>query len=209
MTSTIKRVFDFTVAVIALIILSPMILVVACLIAVSMGRPVLFRQVRAGLHGAPFTILKFRTMRNTRSATGELLPDAERKTALGTWLRRFSFDELPQLVNVIRGDLSLVGPRPLFIEYIPLYSAAQRRRLLVKPGITGWAQVQGRNALTWEEKFELDIWYVDHHSILLDVKILALTVLRVAQGSAIEGYGNIPFGGSGKESTTLHHPQCR
>jgi lipopolysaccharide/colanic/teichoic acid biosynthesis glycosyltransferase len=171
-----------------------MLLAVGVLVRLFLGRPVLFRQRRPGLHGLLFTCLKFRTMRGTRDSAGKLLPDADRLTSLGSFLRRTSLDELPELWNVIRGDMSLVGPRPLLPEYLPRYNAFQRRRHEVRPGITGWAQVNGRNALTWEQKFKLDIWYVDHQSFWLDVKILWLTLLTVVRRQGIEhgGHATMP-----------------
>jgi lipopolysaccharide/colanic/teichoic acid biosynthesis glycosyltransferase len=162
---------------------------IAALIALRMGAPVLYRQVRPGLGGRPFTLYKFRTMTEARDAGGRELPDAQRLTALGAWLRRWSLDELPQLFNVLRGDMSLVGPRPLLMEYLPLYDERQARRHEVRPGITGWAQVNGRNALTWPERFELDLWYVENRSFLLDLKILGMTLARVIRGEGINQPG--------------------
>ena len=156
-----------------LIALAPVLLLVALAVRHWLGAPVLFRQVRAGRHGHPFELLKFRTMTDARDAAGELLPDAERLTRFGSWLRSTSLDELPELINVLRGEMSLVGPRPLLPEYLPHYSAEQARRHEVPPGITGWAAVHGRNALSWERRLALDVWYVDHWSIALDLKILA------------------------------------
>jgi lipopolysaccharide/colanic/teichoic acid biosynthesis glycosyltransferase len=161
-------------------------LVVAVLVRILLGKPVLFRQRRPGLHGVPFTCLKFRTMKDARDLAGKLLPDAERLTRPGSFLRRTSLDELPELWNVLRGDMSLVGPRPLLPEYLPRYTAFQQQRHKVKPGITGWAQVNGRNALTWEQKFELDVWYVGHGSLLLDLNILWMTLLIVMRRQGIE-----------------------
>ena len=193
-----KRTLDLVSALSALVLLSPLLGFVAVLVRLFLGSPVLFRQTRPGLHGRPFGLIKFRTMTDARDAAGALLPDAQRITRLGRLMRRWSLDELPQLVNVVQGDLSLVGPRPLLMEYLTRYTAEQARRHDVKPGITGWAQVHGRNALTWPEKFALDVWYVDHRSFLLDVKILAMTLSKVLHGSGIEGYGNVPF--TGKEN---------
>ena len=184
-----KRALDFVVASLALLVLSPVVLVVAAIVWLKLGRPVLFAQQRPGLHGRPFTLYKFRTMTQQRDALGELLPDGARLTALGKGLRRFSLDELPQLFNVLKGDLSLVGPRPLLLEYLPLYSVEQMRRHNVKPGITGWAQVNGRNAIPWEEKLNLDVWYVEHRSFWLDLKILWLTALKVLKGEGISQFG--------------------
>jgi lipopolysaccharide/colanic/teichoic acid biosynthesis glycosyltransferase len=181
-----KRTADILLASLAIAILSPVLLVVAILVRIRLGRPVLFRQRRPGLHGLLFTCLKFRTMNDTRDSSGKLLPDAERLTWLGSFLRRTSLDELPELWNVVRGDMSLVGPRPLLPEYLPRYSAFQQRRHEVTPGITGWAQVNGRNALTWEQKFKHDIWYIDHLNFWLDVKILCLTLLTVVRREGIE-----------------------
>jgi sugar transferase EpsL len=180
-----KRVFDLFFATLALAVLSPVLTLVAILILVFIGRPVLFRQERPGLHGEPFTILKFRTMREDRDAAGRLLPDSKRLTRLGRFLRRTSLDELPELVNVIRGEMSLVGPRPLLMRYLDRYSPEQRRRHELKPGITGWTQLNGRNALTWEEKFRLDLWYVEHRSLLLDGRILIRTAWKVLTGEGV------------------------
>lgn len=185
----LRRVFDFALALILVTLLSPLIAATAAAVAWSMGFPVLFRQPRPGLHGMPFEVLKFRTMAVAAGADGQPLPDEARLTKLGTLLRRFSLDELPQLFNVIRGDMSLVGPRPLLMEYLPLYSAEQSRRHNVRPGITGWTQVNGRNALSWEDKFALDVWYVDHRSFWLDLKILAMTAGRVFTGSGVSKEG--------------------
>lgn len=175
----IKRVADVVIATIALVLLSPVLAVVAILVRFDVGSPVLFRQVRPGLHGEPFCMIKFRTMRDANDAVGNPLSDAERLTPFGQFLRTTSLDELPELWNVLKGDMSLVGPRPLLMEYLPRYSAEQFRRHEVRPGITGWAQVNGRNALTWPEKFALDVWYVDHHNLWLDSKVLLMTVLKV------------------------------
>jgi sugar transferase EpsL len=175
----LKRCFDLAVASTLLIIALPVLALVAILVRAYLGKPVLFKQIRPGLAGRPFAVYKFRTMTDEKDAQGNLLPDAVRLTRFGLFLRRTSLDELPQLINVVRGELSLVGPRPLLMEYLPLYNAEQARRHEVKPGITGWAQVNGRNAISWEEKFKLDVWYVDHHSFLLDMKILILTLKKV------------------------------
>ncbi len=174
-----KRALDLAVSVAGLVVLSPLMLLAALAVRVSLGAPVLFRQTRPGLHGRPFVLLKFRTMRNATAADGTPLADAERLTALGRLLRSTSIDELPGLWNVLRGDLTLVGPRPLLVEYLPLYTARQARRHDVRPGVTGWAQVNGRNALTWEEKLALDVWYVDHRSLALDLRILLRTLKQV------------------------------
>lgn len=189
-----KQLVDMCSAFAGLVLLSPLVLSVAIILMIFMGRPVLFRQTRPGKHVRPFELVKFRTMSNRRDAAGNLLPDAERLTALGRFLRATSLDELPQLWNVLRGDLSLVGPRPLLMDYLPRYSAEQARRHEVMPGITGWAQVNGRNALSWEDKFALDVWYVDHWSLWLDVKILWLTALQVLrrEGISQEGHATMP-----------------
>jgi sugar transferase EpsL len=198
-----KRAFDVVGASLALVVLSPLLAVVALLVRVRMGSPVLFRQRRPGRDGRAFVMTKFRTMTDRRGADGELLPDAERLTALGRWLRRTSIDELPELLNVVHGDMSLVGPRPLLMEYLPLYTPEQARRHEVRPGITGWAQVNGRNAVTWEEKFALDVWYVDHRSFALDLDILRRTVTQVLGGHGVSAPGHAttePFRGSIEES---------
>ena len=179
-----KRAFDVLAALNLLAALSPVMLVVALLIRARLGAPILFRQQRPGLGGRPFLLYKVRTMRE-----GEALPDAERLTPLGAALRRASLDELPQLFNVLRGEMSLVGPRPLLMEYLPLYSARQARRHEVLPGITGWAQVNGRNATSWPERFDLDVWYVEHRSFGLDLKILWLTLARVFSGADVSQPG--------------------
>jgi lipopolysaccharide/colanic/teichoic acid biosynthesis glycosyltransferase len=181
-----KRAVDLLLTSLAILFLSPVILVVAVLARIVLGKPVLFRQRRPGLHGLPFTCLKFRTMKETRDSSGNLLSDADRLTRFGSFLRRTSLDELPELLNVLRGEMSLVGPRPLLPEYLPLYTAFQQQRHEVEPGITGWAQVNGRNALTWEQKFELDVWYVNHRSLTLDLKILWLTLFVVLRRQGVE-----------------------
>lgn len=184
-----KRVLDLAVAVPALILFSPVLAAAALLIRLRLGTPILFVQQRPGLHARPFSLYKFRTMTNARDSAGNLMDDSARLTALGRRLRRLSIDELPQLINVIKGDVSLVGPRPLLMEYLPLYSADQARRHDVKPGITGWAQVNGRNVIGWKQKLALDTWYVDHQSIVLDLKILAMTVGKVLKGEGISQEG--------------------
>ena len=184
-----KRIFDFAAAAVLLLALASVILLVALLIRLRMGAPVLFRQERPGLNGRPFMLYKFRTMRSALDAAGQPLPDVQRLTPLGEALRRASLDELPQLFNVLRGEMSLVGPRPLLMEYLPLYSARQARRHAVRPGITGWAQVNGRNATSWPERLELDVWYVEHRSFRLDLKILWLTLARVLSGSGVSQPG--------------------
>jgi sugar transferase EpsL len=172
----IKRTFDVVAGLLALVVLSPLILAIALSVRIRLGRPVLFRQDRPGRGGRIFRIVKFRTMRDARDPQGQLLPDAERLTAFGRFLRSTSLDELPELLNVLRGDMSLVGPRPLLVQYLGRYSAAEARRHEVRPGITGLAQVNGRNATTWEERLRLDTWYVDHRTLWLDLRILARTV---------------------------------
>lgn len=185
----LKRGFDFCVALILLGATLPVIAVVAALIRSGLGSPVLFRQQRPGLRGEPFTLYKFRTMSDQRDEDGSPLSDELRLTPLGRTLRRCSLDELPQLFSVLKGDMSLVGPRPLLTEYLPLYTAEQARRHAVRPGITGWAQVNGRNTLDWEQRFRLDVWYVDHQSFLLDLRILWLTLLRVVRADGINESG--------------------
>lgn len=184
-----KRVLDLIIALTALILLLPLMLVLALLVLLVLGRPVLFRQERPGLHGKPFTIYKFRTMRNHQSGETDPASDAQRMTRFGRFLRSTSLDELPELWNVVKGDMSLIGPRPLLMEYLPLYSPEQARRQEVRPGITGWAQVKGRNTLSWDRKFELDVWYVDNRTLWLDLKILGLTAIKVLarDGIAQEG----------------------
>jgi sugar transferase EpsL len=180
-----KRLLDLSVSLSVLLIALPVFGLIAAAIRVNMGAPVFFRHKRPGLNERPFYLLKFRTMSTARDESGKLLPGDRRLTRLGRLLRSLSLDELPQLINVLRGDMSLVGPRPLLMEYLELYNSEQRRRQEVKPGITGWAQVNGRNALTWEDKFSLDVWYVDHQSFLLDLKILWLTLIKVFRREGI------------------------
>lgn len=189
----LKRGLDLAIALILLIGLSPLLALLALAVRWKLGRPVLFAQTRPGLHGAPFEFYKFRTMTNARNQAGELLPDAARLTPFGNLMRKLSLDELPQLVNVLKGDMSLVGPRPLLMEYLPLYSARQAQRHAVRPGITGWAQVNGRNALGWEERFELDLWYVEQRSLWLDLRIIAMTAWRMLrpQGIARPGHATM------------------
>ncbi|MDW8322180.1 MAG: sugar transferase [Armatimonadota bacterium] len=201
----LKRLIDILGAGIGIILTAPLMLLIAVLVRAMMGKPVLFRQIRPGLHGKPFVILKFRTMTDRRDASGELLPDELRLTRFGKWLRSTSLDELPELLNVLRGEMSLVGPRPLLMEYLPRYTPEQARRHEVKPGITGWAQINGRNALSWEEKFKLDVWYVDNWNLWLDVKILLLTVWKVLkrEGISAEGAATMPvFTGSTQQETS-------
>jgi lipopolysaccharide/colanic/teichoic acid biosynthesis glycosyltransferase len=189
------KAFDRTAAAVGLLAISPLLAAIAIAIRATMGSPVLFRQRRAGYRGIPFDVVKFRTMLATRDPDGKLLPDAQRMTRLGRFLRSSSLDELPQLFNVLRGDMSMVGPRPLLTLYLPLYDAEQARRHDVLPGITGWAQINGRNALMWEERFRLDVWYVDHFSLLLYLKILALTPISVMKrrGVSHEGHATMPY----------------
>ena len=187
----IKRLFDVLSAALGLVLLSPVIALLAWQIRKKLGSPVLFRQTRPGLHGKPFQMVKFRTMRDAIGPDGQPLPDSERMTPFGSFLRSASLDELPELWNVLKGDMSLVGPRPLLMEYLPLYSSEQARRHEVRPGVTGWAQINGRNALSWEEKFRLDVWYVDNQSFWLDLKILALTVKKVFVREGISAAGEV------------------
>lgn len=181
----LKRLFDFTAASVGILVVSPIIVGTAIVVKKKIGSPIIFKQTRPGQFGKPFYVYKFRTMTNETDNNGNLLPDSDRLTDTGKFLRKYSLDELPQLINVIKGDISLVGPRPLLMEYNELYNAEQRRRLDVKPGITGWAQVNGRNALSWEEKFDLDIWYVENQSFLLDMYILYLTLYKVVKPEGI------------------------
>lgn len=194
MSSVVKRSLDLAVASLLLILLSPILGLTALAILVTVGRPILFRQARPGLKAKPFVLLKFRTMRDRRDAGGQLLSDGERITRLGRFLRRFSLDELPELCNVLKGEMSLVGPRPLLMQYLDRYSPEQARRHEVKPGITGLAQVNGRNALTWEQKFAFDVWYVDHWNAWLDLKILVKTFRQVTvqNGISFEGHATMP-----------------
>jgi lipopolysaccharide/colanic/teichoic acid biosynthesis glycosyltransferase len=185
-----KRSCDVVLAAVALAILAVPMLAIAAAVRVCLGKPVLFTQLRPGRHGTPFWLIKFRTMRAAVDDEGRPLPDEERLTRLGQWLRAASLDELPELWNVLRGDMSLVGPRPLLMEYLPLYTPEQARRHQVRPGITGWAQVNGRNALSWEQKFELDVWYVDHASLRLDLEIIALTLWKTVRCDGINQAGH-------------------
>ena len=189
-----KRLFDIVVSACALLMLALPMLVVIWMVRRKLGSPVFFTQVRPGMHGKPFKMVKFRSMISERSTDGELLPDAVRLTPFGRFLRATSLDELPELWNVLKGDMSLVGPRPLLMEYLPLYSPEQARRHAVRPGVTGWAQVNGRNAISWEEKFALDTWYVDHQSLLLDIRILWLTVKKVLVREGISAAGEATMG---------------
>ncbi|MCL6605441.1 MAG: sugar transferase [Paenibacillus sp.] len=180
-----KRMLDLIVAIPVFLVFLPVITITALLVRIKLGSPILFKQSRPGLHGKPFYVYKFRTMTDESDSSGQLLSDHLRLTTFGKFLRKYSLDELPQLWNVLKGDISLVGPRPLLVDYLPLYSEEQARRHEVKPGITGWAQVNGRNTISWEEKFKLDIWYVDHYSFMLDLKILWLTLLKVVKTEGI------------------------
>jgi len=197
-----KRIFDLALTLILCLITSPIILVVALLVLIAHGRPILFRQERPGYKGRPFTIYKFRTMTDRPGPRGERLADAQRLTPLGRFLRTLSLDELPELFNILRGDMSLVGPRPLLMEYLPRYNAEQMRRHDALPGLTGWAQVNGRNALTWQDKFTLDVWYVDHQSFWLDIKIIFMTIWKVLKSEGITQEGQATteyFMGNGKD----------
>ena len=199
-TGMVKRIFDLVISGVLLIAIAPVLLCVACLLYATLGRPVVLRQTRCGKQGRPFVLFKFRSMTDERDANGDLLEDELRLTRVGKFLRQLSLDELPQLFNVIKGEMSLVGPRPLLMEYLPLYSRDQARRHEVKPGITGWAQVSGRNAISWERKLSLDVWYVDHRSLWLDCYILLLTLLKVLRREGISQLGHAtarPFRGSG------------
>lgn len=189
-----KRLFDFLLSLAGLLVLALPLLLLVLLVRYKLGGPVFFRQIRPGLHGKPFEMVKFRTMTDARGADGALLPDALRLTPFGRFLRASSLDELPELWNVLKGDMSLVGPRPLLMEYLPLYSTEQARRHAVRPGITGWAQVNGRNAIRWEEKFALDTWYVDHQSLALDIRILWLTIRKVLVREGISAAGEATMG---------------
>ncbi|TVU70829.1 sugar transferase [Pseudoalteromonas distincta] len=197
-----KRIIDFLIALWALLFLLPVILVVAIFIRFKLGSPILFTQDRPGLNGKVFKMMKFRSMLDAKDKHGNLLPDNERMTKFGAFLRSTSLDELPGLFNVIKGDMSLVGPRPLLVQYLPLYNSEQAKRHNVRPGITGWAQVNGRNAIGWDEKFKLDVWYVENKSFLLDIKILLLTVKKVfvREGISADGHVTIePFKGSNND----------
>ncbi|CAH3541183.1 sugar transferase [Citrobacter freundii] len=194
-----KRLLDIIISFCALILLSPLLLYLAYKIKVKIGSPVLFKQQRPGLNGKPFNMIKFRTMRDAYDKDGNPLPDDERMTVFGTKLRNMSLDELPELWNVLRGDMSLVGPRPLLMQYLSLYNTKQMRRHEVRPGITGWAQVNGRNSISWQEKFDLDVWYIDNHSLVLDLKILLLTIQKAYKRDGISAEGHVtvePFRGN-------------
>ncbi len=190
-TYPLKRLLDLAGTSVGLVLLLPAILIIAAAIRVALGAPILFRQQRPGLHGQPFMLYKFRTMTDARDSAGTLLPDEQRLTRFGRWLRSTSLDELPELLNVLRSEMSLVGPRPLLIQYLDRYTPEQARRHETRPGITGWAQINGRNAISWEERFKLDVWYVDHQSLLLDIRILVLTVWKVLKREGISQNGQI------------------
>jgi sugar transferase EpsL len=205
----LKRMFDFSAALLILLLIWPLLLIIYLLLVFSIGTPVFFLQKRPGFKGQPFIIVKFRTMTNNKDSSGQLLPDEDRITRVGHILRSFSLDELPEIFNVLKGNMSLVGPRPLLMRYLERYSPEQARRHNVVPGITGWAQINGRNDITWEEKFKLDVWYVDHQSFKLDISIIAKTFLRVIKREGInrEGYATAPdFMGSPPD---LEHPNGR
>lgn len=186
-----KRLFDVSISLVALVFAAPLMVLMAIAIYLDLGWPVIFRQIRPGLHGRPFEMIKFRTMRGAPDSESGLLPDAQRLTRMGTFLRKASIDELPELWNVLKGDMSLVGPRPLLMEYLPLYSKEQMRRHEVRPGITGWAQVNGRNALDWEDRFRLDVWYVDNRTFWLDLRILWLTLWSVLGARGVNQEGHV------------------
>ncbi len=201
-----KRIVDTLLILLALPVLLPAMLLLIWQVRRKLGSPVFFCQIRPGQQGRPFNMVKFRTMTDVRGPDGRLLPDADRLTAFGRFLRASSLDELPELLNVLKGDMSLVGPRPLLMEYLPLYSPEQARRHEVRPGITGWAQVNGRNALSWEDKFKLDVWYVDHRSLWLDIKILWLTVRKVLvrEGISAPGDATMPIFRGNKLTSNKH-----
>ena len=184
-----KRIFDLVAVIAGLLLIWPLILLLALLVRLKIGAPIFFSQTRPGLHGKPFVMYKFRTMTNERDSEGNLLPDAIRLTPFGKFLRSTSLDELPELINVFKGEMSLVGPRPLLMEYLPLYSPEQARRHDVRPGVTGWAQVNGRNAISWDDKFKLDVWYVDNQTLLLDLRILWMTLVKVFKREGISQDG--------------------
>ncbi|WP_207536129.1 sugar transferase [Desertivirga arenae] len=189
----LKRIFDLFIALLVLILTSPLVLVTYIILKIVNNGDAFFFQQRPGLHGKPFFIVKFKTMRDARDKNGRLLPDKDRLTAVGKLVRKLSIDELPQLLNVMKGDMSLIGPRPLLMDYLPLYSDFQKRRNEVKPGITGWAQVNGRNSISWEQKFALDVWYVDNMSLAVDFNILIMTVLKVLKASDINSSNEVPM----------------
>lgn len=187
----IKRIFDFSFSTTGLILFSPIMIGTSIVVAKRIGKPILFKQTRVGKDNELFDFYKFRTMTNEKDEDGNLLPNEERHTEMGKKIRQYSLDELPQLINVIKGDISLVGPRPLLVDYLPLYNEKQARRHEVKPGITGWAQVNGRNAISWEEKFEFDVWYVENRSLMLDFYILYLTVLKIFKSEDVNSTENV------------------
>ena len=196
-----KRLLDIIISLSALILLAPLYAIIGYKVKKNLGSPIFFKQIRPGLHTQPFEMVKFRTMKDATDSSGNLLPDSMRMTAFGKMLRSSSLDELPELWNVLKGDMSLVGPRPLLMEYVPLYNKEQTRRHEMRPGITGWAQINGRNAISWEEKFKLDVWYVDHQSLKLDLKILLLTIKKVFIKEGISSSGEVTtskFTGSNK-----------
>ena len=199
----IKRIFDLITSLVILFFCSPLIIIISILIIKNMGFPLFFTHARPGKDGKIFKLIKFRTMLNSKDEFGQYLPDEKRLTKFGVWLRSTSLDELPEFINVLMGDMSIVGPRPLLVEYLPLYSSSQARRHDVIPGITGWAQINGRNAITWDEKFKLDLWYVDNQNIFLDIKIIFITILKVMKKSGIDdgfGVGQERFKGNSEES---------
>jgi len=187
----IKRIFDLVTGIVLFTLAAPLMFIIALILRFSIGKGVIFKQLRIGLHGKPFTIVKFRTMKDSFDENGDPKPDSQRLTRIGKLLRATSLDELPELVNVIKGEMSLVGPRPLLMRYLERYTTEQARRHEVKPGVTGWAQVNGRNAITWEQKFELDVWYVDHRSIGLDLKIVAMTIWMILKREGINQPGQV------------------
>ncbi|HEF1856266.1 TPA: sugar transferase [Bacillus cereus] len=191
MRTMLKRMLDFTIGTIGVLILAIPMVIIAALVRIKLGSPVIFKQQRPGLHGKPFYLYKFRTMTDEKDEQGNLHSDYLRLTSFGKFLRKLSLDELPQLINVMKGDISLIGPRPLLMEYLSLYTPEQNRRHDIRPGITGWAQVNGRNAISWEEKFELDVWYVDHQSFWLDMKIIFLTIIKVFKLEGISQKGHV------------------
>ena len=198
-----KRLFDLALSSAGLLVLAPVLLLLMPLVRFKLGSPIFFVQIRPGQHGRPFTMYKFRTMTDERGADGNLLADEQRLTVFGKFMRSTSLDELPELINVVKGDMSLVGPRPLLMEYLPLYSPEQGRRHEVRPGITGWAQVNGRNAISWDDKFKLDVWYIEHHTLWLDVKILWMTVSKVfkREGISQDGHVTMPFFTGSRDNT--------
>lgn len=186
----LKRILDILICCVVIVIAAPIVLIVVVLIYLALGKPILFRQIRIGFHGREFCIYKFKTMTDKRNRDGKLLPDEDRLTRLGLFLRSFSIDELPQIINVLKGDMSIVGPRPFISEYLPYYTEHQMQRHLVKPGITGWAQINGRNSISWEKKIELDLWYVENMSLSLDIKILLVTLYKVIGVRGVLATGN-------------------